>query len=372
MPLIINEEQQMLKQSAKDYVKDRSPVEALRKLRDSRDEKGFEPSVWRDMAEMGWASLTIPEDLGGLAFGYVGLGQILEETGRTLVASPLMSTVVLGTTAILEGGSDEQKAALLPAIAEGSHLLALAIEESNAHRPWKVSTTATASGSGYTLSGTKKFVLDGHVANTFILSANTDKGLSIFLVPADASGVSVERHIMMDSRNAATVTLENVQVSGEAILGAEGDGKAILEKTLDVGRICLSAEMLGLTHEAFERTMNYLKERKQFGVNIGSFQALQHRAADMYCEIELCISTVLKGLQMIDEGADIREIASLTKAKVGQVAQLVTNEAVQMFGGIGMTDDEEIGFFMKRARVAQQTLGDANYHMHRFAQLKGF
>lgn len=372
MALIINEEQQMLKQSAKDYLKDRSPVEALRKLRDAKDATGFDTTLWAEMSEMGWACLTIEEEHGGLGFGYVGLGQILEETGRLLVASPLVSTVLLGTTAINVGGSAAQKAALLPEIAEGKHLLSLATEEYNTHRPYSVSTTATKNDNGYTISGTKKFVLDGNVANTFIVSANTDAGLSLFLVPADAAGITVSKKTMMDSRNATTVIFENVQVSGEALLGADGEGKAVLEKTLDIGRIGLAAEMLGLLQEAYERTMAYLKERKQFGLTIGSFQGLQHRAAHMFCEVELCKSVVLKALQAVDAGGDIRAIASMAKAKVGQVAQLVSNEGIQMYGGIGMTDDEEIGFFLKRARVAQQTLGDANYHLNRFASLNGF
>lgn len=372
MALIINEEQQMLKQSAKDFLKEQSPVAALRKLRDDNDANGYDKAIWAQMVDMGWACLTISEAHGGLDFGYTGLAQILEETGRTLTASPLVSTVLLGTTALNLGGSDAQKAALLPAIAEGKLLLALAIEEHNAHRPFVANTAATLNDNGFRINGKKKFVLDGHIANQLIVSAQTAAGFSLFLVPADAKGVEVERTIMMDSRNNSTVTLTDVQISSEALLGTDGQGQAILEKTLDIGRIGLAAEMLGSIQEAFERTMAYLKERKQFGVTIGSFQGLQHRAAQMYCEVELCKSLVLKALQTIDEGKDIRKIASMTKAKVGQVAQLVTNEAIQMYGGIGMTDEEEIGFFMKRARVAQQTLGDATYHKNRFAKLNGF
>ncbi len=372
MALIINEEQEMLKQSAKDFLKERSPVEALRKLRDTNDANGYDKALWQEMAEMGWACLTIDEEHGGLGFGYVGLGQVLEETGRLLVASPMISTVLLGTTAINIGGSAAQKSALLPEIAEGKLLLSLATEEYNAHRPYTVNTSAAMNDGGFSISGKKKFVLDGHVANTFIVSANTANGLTLFLVPADADGVRIERHIMMDSRNSATVTFDNVQISNEAMLGANGEGKAVLEKTLDIGRIGLCAEMLGLILEAYERTMAYLKERKQFGLTIGSFQGLQHRAAQMFCEVELCKSLVLNGLQAIDEGKDLQTIASMAKAKVGQVAQLVSNEGIQMYGGIGMTDEEEIGWYMKRARVAQQSLGGESYHINRFAKLSGF
>jgi len=321
------------------------------------------------MAEMGWASLTIDEAYGGLGFGYVGLGQILEENGRTLTASPLVSTVLLGATAIRQGGSEAQKQALLPAIVEGELLTALAFEEKQAHRPFDISTTAKKSGNRFLICVIKVFVLDGHVANKLIVSALVAEELTLFLVDPKATGVSIERRIMMDSRNAADITFEGVEVSEADKLG----GQEVLEKVLDIARIGLCAEMLGSMQEAFERTVAYLKEREQFGVPIGSFQALQHRAAHMFSEIELCKAMVLKCLQAIDkDDKRLAMKASMLKAKVGETLFLVSNEAVQMFGGIGVTDDEEIGFFMKRARVAQQTFGDYNYHLDRFASLNGF
>lgn len=373
MALIINEEQQMLKTSAKEFLKNRAPVSALRLLRDSKDAKGYDTSLWQEMAEMGWASLNIPEAYGGLDFGYVGLGQIMEEMGRTLTASPLFSTVWLGATAINLAGNVLQKENLLPAIAEGNLVLALALEEGNQHRPNHIATTAMAAKDGYVLNGTKVFVLDGHVADKLIVVARTaegDEGINLFLVDSKAEGVNIERKWMMDSRNSSTVVLENAPAE---MLGEEGEGFAALEKTMDIARIGLSAEMLGTAQEAFERTIAYLKERTQFGVQIGSFQALQHRAAQMYSELELCKSLVIKSLQAIDsDSKKLAALASMTKAKVGEVIQLVTNEGIQMHGGIGVTDEEEIGFFMKRARVAQRTLGDFNYHLDRFAKLSGF
>ena len=373
MALIINEEQQMLKTSAKQFLVERAPVEALRQLRDTRDEKGYSPALWATMAEMGWTGLNIPEAYGGLDFGYVGLGQILEEMGKTLTASPMMSTVVLGASLINAVDNVVHKEAILPAIAEGSLVLAVAIEESNMHRPFQIESKATTTTDGYSISGKKRFVLDGHVADKMIVSALLDGEFALFLVDCTAEGCTVERHIMMDSRNAATVSLNGVKVAETNLIEKGPKAKLLLEHSLDVARICLSAELLGSMQEAFDRTIAYLKERHQFGVPIGSFQGLQHRAADMYSEIELCKSMVLKGLQAIDAGGEnLPKMASMIKTKVSEIAKLVTNEAIQMYGGIGMTDDEEIGFFMKRARVAQRTFGDYNYHIDRFASLNGF
>lgn len=365
MALILNEEQQMLKTSAAEFLKSKAPIASLRLLRDTNDPTGYDKELWREMAEMGWACLTIPETYGGLDFGYTGLGQILEETGRTLTASPLVSTVLLSTTAITLSANESLKQALLPAIAEGNLVVALAFEEGKFHKTDSFQTTATTNDDGYSINGIKTFVLDGHVADTFIVATNN----GLFVVDANADGVSRERIVMMDSRNAAVVSFDNVNVSASAKLG----DNAILNKTLDIGRIGLAAEMLGSIKEAFERTMAYLKERQQFGVTIGSFQALQHRAAIMFGEIELCKSIVIKALQAIDEDSeDLPRLASLAKAKLGQTFQLVSNEGIQMHGGIGMTDEEEIGFFLKRARVAQRTFGDSNYHLDRLAKMKGY
>ncbi|MDC3210232.1 acyl-CoA/acyl-ACP dehydrogenase [Saprospiraceae bacterium] len=375
MNLVINEEQQMLKTSAKEFLKSKAPIEALRKLRDSNDPKGYDPTLWKEMAEMGWASLNIPEAYGGMNFGFVGFGQILEEMGRTLVASPIISTCLVGSSIINFGGSTMQKENFLPRIADGSILLSLASEESNAHKPLKVSTQYAKTDNGYSISGKKNFVIDGNIADYFIVTATDPEknGISLFIVDAKSEGISVEKKIMMDSRNAAVVTFENVKATNADLIGEEGKGIKTLEKALDIGRIGLSAEMLGSMQEAFDRTIAYLKERKQFGVVIGTFQALQHRAAQMYCEIELCKSLVIKSLQAIDTDSPMLPyMASMTKSKIGEVLQLITNESIQLFGGIGMTDDEEIGFFMKRARVAQQTFGDYNYHLDRFARLSGF
>lgn len=382
MSLVLSEDQQLLKDSAKAFVDQNAPVSVLRGLRDSKDAQGYDQNLWRQMLELGWAGMAIPEAYGGFEFGYGGLGVVLEESGRTLVSSPLIATVLLGASAINELGSDAQKSEFLPQVVSGELLLALAIDEKPHHRPCRIETSAVKSGEGYVLNGCKTFVLDGHIANKLVVVARTagaidDRaGLSVFLVDAAAEGVSINRSWMVDSRNSAMLSLNNVKVGADALLGAEGDAYTSLTRVLDIGRIGVAAEMLGSMQQAFEITLDYLKQREQFGVLIGSFQGLQHRAAEMYSEIELCKSAVRAALAALDDAdkndADIAEFASIAKAKLSEVATLVSNEAVQMHGGIGMTDEYDIGFYMKRARVAAAFLGDALFHRERYASLNGF
>lgn len=381
MAMILNEEQTMLKDSAKDFCTTNAPIGQLRKLRDDANPDGFERGTWASMVELGWAAIPWDEEHGGLAFGYKGLGVVTEESGRTLTASPLYASVWVGGTLINVAGSDAQKAEMLPRLAAGEMLLALALEESHKHDPYGISTTATASGDGFILDGRKTFVLDGHVADKLIVVARTSaevgsrQGLSLFMVDREAQGVAVTRTLMADSRNAANIALSNVQVGNDALLGALDGAADALDQALDIARIGLTAEMLGGIQECFERTVAYLKERKQFGVAIGSFQALKHRAADMFCEIELSKSCVLEALTALDEDRDREEVAklaSLAKAKVGETYNLVSREGIQMHGGIGMTDEFDIGFFIKRAAVAEQTFGDVNFHRNRYGELEGY
>lgn len=382
MSLVLSEDQQLLKDSAKAFVDQNAPVSVLRGLRDSKDVQGYDQNLWRQMFELGWAGMAIPEAYGGFEFGYGGLGVVLEESGRTLVSSPLIATVLLGASAINELGSDAQKSEFLPQVVSGELLLALAIDEKPHHRPCRIETSAGKSGEGYVLNGYKTFVLDGHIANKLVVVARTagaiddEAGLSVFLVDAAAEGVSINRSWMVDSRNSAMLSLNDVKVGADALLGAEGGAYSSLTRVLDIGRIGVAAEMLGSMQQAFEITLDYLKQREQFGVLIGSFQGLQHRAAEMYSEIELCKSAVRAALAALDDAdktdADIAEFASIAKAKLSEVATLVSNEAVQMHGGIGMTDEYDIGFYMKRARVAAAFLGDALFHRERYASLNGF
>ncbi len=381
MAMILNEEQTMLKDSAKDFCATNTPIGQLRKLRDEANADGFDRATWGSMVELGWAAIPWDEEHGGLAFGYKGLGVVTEESGRTLTASPLYASVWVGGTVINVAGSDAQKAELLPQLAAGEMLLALALEESHKHNPYGISTTATVNGDGYTLDGSKTFVLDGHVADKLIVVARSSgeagsrQGLSLFMVDREAQGVTVTRTLMADSRNAANVVLSGVQVGSDALIGELDKAADALDQALDIARIGLTAEMLGGIQECFERTVEYLKERKQFGVAIGSFQALKHRAADMFCEIELSKSCVLEALTALDEGRDredIAKLASLAKAKVGETYNLVSREGIQMHGGIGMTDEFDIGFFIKRAAVAEQTFGDVNFHRNRYGELEGY
>ncbi|GGD06383.1 acyl-CoA dehydrogenase family protein [Pyruvatibacter mobilis] len=379
MGFVLTEEQQILRDSAKGFIAEKSPVTELRRLRDSNDENGFDTGLWSQMAEMGFAGIIIPEEYGGAGFGYRGLGLVLEEAGRTLAASPLVSTSLLCASALLIGGSEDQKKALLPEIASGNLVMALAMDEGAHHNPANIEASAAKDGDGYVLNGTKSFVLDGHVAGKLIVAARTSgargntSGLTLFIVDGDAAGVTRKRHIMVDSRNAAEITLKDVKVAAGDVLGRADNGFEILSETLDRARIGLAAEMLGSLQEAYERTIEYLKERKQFGVVIGSFQGLKHRAAKMFCDIELCKSVVADALDAIDERRnDIAQAASLAKARVGAAFNEISSEAVQMHGGIGVTDEYEIGFFLKRARVADATFGNVAFHSQRYAELEGY
>ena len=379
MPLVLNEEQRLLRDTAREFLDGNAPVAALRALRDSRDALGFAPDLWRRMAEMGWASIILPEEYGGLDFGFMGLGVIMEEAGRSLTASPLFASAVVGASAILLGGNEKQKQALLPAIAGGELTLALAMEESHHHRPSHIATLAERDGDSFVINGSKTFVLDGHCADKLLLVARSDggeratDGLTLFLVDREQPGITTERTIMVDSRNAANIRCENLRVEAESVIGDIGGAWPVLDAVLDRGRVALAAEMMGLALEAFERTVAYLKEREQFGAKIGSFQALQHRAAIMQADIELCRSVLLQALTAVDETPEqLPMLASLAKTRLNELVLLVTNEAVQMHGGIGVTDELEIGFFLKRARVAMQIFGDSGFHRDRYATLCGY
>jgi alkylation response protein AidB-like acyl-CoA dehydrogenase len=376
---VLNEEQSMLRDAAKSWTQEKSPVTAFRKMRDSGVEIGYDAKAWNEMAEMGWAGVIIPEEYGGSAFGYLSMGLILEELGRTLTASPLVASGVGAASALVLGGSDAQKSEWLPRIADGSVVGALAVDEGAHHAPEKVALTAAKSGAGYSLSGTKTFVIEGLAANLLVVSARTsgkpgDKdGITLFLVPADAKGVSRKRLALADSRGAANITFDKVEVGADAVLGAADKGWDILEKTLDRVRAALAAEMLGAANQAFETTLDYLKVRVQFGQVIGSFQALQHRAAKMFTDLELARSAVEAALQAIDaDSPDVPELVSLSKAKMGDVFHLVSNEMVQMHGGIGMTDAHDAGFYLKRARAAEAAFGSQSYHRDRYARINGY
>ena len=379
MALVLTEEQSMLRDSARGLISDKAPVAHLRSLRDTKDATGFSRELWKAFAGMGFTGLLVPENFGGSGLGAVEAGVVMEEIGRTLMPSPFLSTAVLAASALVRGGSDAQKAAYLPKISDGSLLAALAVDEGAKHRPLQTKLQAVRSGNGFKLSGSKAFVVDGHTADLLIVAARTGgsagerNGLTLFLVDPKAKGLAVERTAMVDSHNAARIEFSNVEVNADSVLGEVDQGGALLEGLLNIGRGAVASEMVGLSEEVFSRTVTYLKERKQFGKLIGEFQALQHRAAELYIDIEITRAAVLKALQTLDGDFDKASAAvAVAKARAGTTATRAVQEGVQMHGGMGMTDQFDIGFFMKRARVCQELFGDSNYHADQLARMKSY
>jgi alkylation response protein AidB-like acyl-CoA dehydrogenase len=379
MALVLTEEQSMLRDSARGLISDKAPVSHLRRLRDSKDPTGFSRELWRTFAEMGFSGLLVPEEFGGSALGCVEAGVVMEEIGRTLVPSPFLSTAILAASALTRGGSAAQKSEHLPDIADGSLLAALAVDEGAKHRPLKTAMQALRSGNGFKLNGAKAFVVDGHTADLLIVAARSagapgePEGMTLFLVDPKTKGIALERTAMVDSHNAARIVFDHVEVDADSVLGEVDQGFALLQGVLDIGRGAVASEMVGLSEEVFSRTVGYLKERKQFGKLIGEFQALQHRAAHLYTEIEITRAAVLKALQTLDEDfANAGSAVAVAKARAGSTATLAVQEALQMHGGMGMTDQFDIGFFMKRARVCQELFGDSNFHADQLARLKNY
>jgi acyl-CoA dehydrogenase len=332
------------------------------------------------MAELGWLGIPFPESLGGADMGFVELAVVLEALGRNLAPEPFLSSVVLAGQALLLGGSEEQKQAWIPGLVEGDKLLALAyLEAGSRFDSNRVTTLAEQKGEGWVIRGDKIQVLDGHVADALIVSARTAggesdaDGIGLFLVPADAAGLAVTRQTRLDHRSASLVSFDGVEVPADAVVGEVGTGGELLARVVDRATVALGAEMLGGMSKAFELTLDYLKERQQFGVPIGSFQALKHRAADIFIEIELSRSTVTAAACAVDEDSpELPKLVSVMKARCSDAYLLAGNEGVQMFGGVGMTDEYDIGFFLKRARATELTFGDAAWHRDRWARLSGY
>lgn len=377
--LVLTEEQQLLQSTAADFARQSLPVSRLRALREGGD--GFSRDLWREMGSLGWPGMLLPEEYGGLGLGYADAVVVIEELGKVLAPEPFLSTVLLAGNAILLGGTAAQKQELLPRVAAGEAVLALAHHEPRArHRMHHVATRAAAQPDGsFTLSGVKDVVLDGAAAERLVVSARTSgdaddrDGISLFLVDPHAPGVTVTRQQLVDHRSAALVRLDGVKLPAEAQLGTLGKGADVLDATLDRATVGLCAEMLGGMVRAAEMTFAYLKERKQFGVVIGTFQALKHRAARMFIEIELGRSVVMAAARALDEGSrDAPMLVSVAKARMSEGYVLVASEAVQMHGGIGMTDEHDVGFYLKRARAAEILLGDAPYHRDRYAKLQDY
>jgi alkylation response protein AidB-like acyl-CoA dehydrogenase len=375
MPLYLDDDQTVLQDTIRDFVAEHAPVSHMRALRDADDTTGFSRDLWKQFAEMGFTGILIGEDQGGLGLGHVEAGVVLEEIGRNLSPSPFLSTAVAAVEALKGTGQAER---WFPSIIAGETVAALAIDEGAKHRD-TVAMTAERSGNGFKLTGVKRFVTHGHTADLIIVAARTGgsdndtDGITLFAVPKDAAGLTAHAEHLADSSLAARLEFEGVEVDADAVIGEVDAGRTPLDRLLRAGRTGASAELLGVGGGAMDMTIGYMKERKQFGMLIGSFQALQHRAAHLYSEMEVARAAVLKAQQLLDQGSDrADEAVSVAKAMTALATTLSVQEGVQMHGGIGMTDEYDIGFYMKRARVLAEMFGDANFHADRLAVAAGY
>ncbi|HVI97950.1 MAG TPA: acyl-CoA dehydrogenase [Sphingomonas sp.] len=375
MPLFLNDEQAMLRDTAKDFVAEHAPVAHLRSLRDANDATGFSRDLWKQFAEMGFTGILVGEDAGGLGLGHVEAGVVLEEIGRNLSPSPFLSTAIAAVEALKDTPHADR---WFPGIVAGETVAALAIDEGPKHRA-RTGMTAERSGNGFKLTGRKQFATHAHVADLIIVAARTagsaddENGITLFAVDKDAAGLTNSPERLADSSLASRLAFDGVEVDADAVIGEVDAGAGPLKRLLAAGRTGAAAELLGVGGGAMDRTIGYLKDRKQFGQPIGSFQALQHRAAHLYAEMEVARSAVLKAQQLLDAddtGADAA--VSVAKAMTGMATTLAVQEGVQMHGGIGMTDEYDIGFYMKRARVLAEMFGDANFHADQLACAAGY
>lgn len=380
MELVLNEEQTMLDQTAKDFIKNNSPVSRMRALRDDKDSIGYSKEVWKQMADLGWTYILFSEEDGGLGLGMAEVVIITEALGRGLAPEPYLSTIMLAGQALSIGGSDELREQWLGPIIEGDKILTLAYQEKGGRFDLnRVTTRAEKVTDGYRLNGQKSQVLDGFGADAIIVTARTSgqegdaDGITLFLVPAGTGGLTVTRQSRLDSRNVALVNLKDVELTESNVVGTVGNGSELLSRVIDRATVALCGEMLGGMSATYERTLSYLKERVQFDVVIGTFQGLQHRAARMFMEIELAQSSMMAAARALDDDSERKNLLIATaKARCSDAYILISNEGVQMLGGIGMTDEEDVGLYMKHARAAEMTFGDAPYHRDRFASLKGY
>jgi alkylation response protein AidB-like acyl-CoA dehydrogenase len=374
----LSEEQALLKDQAKAWAQGEAPVAKFREMRDSGNEHGFDKATWAGIGELGWAGIVIPEAYGGVDLGFLTFGVVLEELGRQLTASPLLASGLIGATALVLGASEEQKQAWLPRIADGSVIVTLAVDEGPRHAPLRTALAAQKAGAGYRLTGHKVHVLEGLAADAFVVAARTSGragdagGISLFLVEGDARGLHRQRLATADSRGHANLHLDGVEVPADALLGPLDLGGPVLDAILDRARAGLGAEMLGVAAQSFDMTLDYLKNRVQFGQVIGGFQALGHRAAGLFTEMEMARSCVEAALEGIDAGAeDVASLCSLAKAKGGDFLHHMSNELIQIHGGIGMTDEFDAGLYLKRARALEATFGGSSFHRDRYATLLG-
>ena len=379
MPLYHTEDQAMLADTARQFMADEGNIaKQLRHFRDMGCKDGFGHSLWKQFGEMGFAGMLVAEADGGLGMGHVEAGIVLEEIGRNLTPSPFLVSSVMAATA-LGAGNAELKGRYLPGLISGESVFAVAVDEGAKHRPERIKTRAARSGNGFALSGEKCFVVQGGSADMIVVAARTsgadddDQGITLFAVPRDVAGLSLDSARLVDSSMAAHVKLDNVQLDADAVIGEVDGGRDLLNEVLAAGRVGAAAESVGVASGAFAMTTEYLKQRKQFGQLIGEFQALQHRASHLYSELEIARASVIKAQQLLDAGSDKAELmVSVAKAKAGKAASLAVKEGVQMHGGIGMTDEYDVGLYMKRDRALAEFMGDMYYHAERVAKLSGY
>ena len=374
MSFVLNEDEQMLRDSARAFLNESAPVTALRTLRDEKSPTGFSSDLWSSFAEMGWSGVLVGEDHGGVDMGYAAAGLVLEEMGRTLASSPFLSTSVLAATAFNLAGTDAQKAKWLPRIAAGETVIAIALDERARHNPDHIETRAKKDGNGFVLSGKKRFVNEGAGADLLIVVARMDDDqIGLFMVDPKASGVSREDRRTVDSHVPADFSFDDVKLDGDAFLSGADDTDAAYRRLLDAGRACQAAESLGVAEQAFDDTIAYISEREQFGVPISSFQGLQHRAAHLLGELELARSLVRRALTTLDTQPSQAPLWCVAaKAKATQVSRLAAAEGIQMHGGVGMTDEYDIGLYYKRAQAAGEFLGDDAFNAGEVARMSGY
>ncbi|MDQ2089600.1 acyl-CoA dehydrogenase family protein [Marimonas arenosa] len=369
--LLDSDDEVMLRDAARGFLDENAPITAFRANRDAG--RPFDPGLWAEMARMGWAGVLVPEESGGADMGHRAAGILSEEMGKTLAATPFISSAVIAATALRETGSDR-----LAEISGGDALYALAIDEHVKHAPTRTALEARQTGNAFRLSGRKCFVADGSTANRLLVLARTsgadgeDQGLTLFDIGADRAGLSRATANSIDARDFATLDFDNVDATGDDVVGDVDNGLAALAPALRTGQAALAAELGGLSSGIAAITLGYLKERKQFDRTIGSFQALQHRAAHLFAEIEVTASAIANAGRVLDADPETAQVAvSLAKARASQTAKLAVMEGVQMHGGIGMTDEYDAGFFMKRARVGTEWLGDYGHHAAIVAAARG-
>ncbi|MDG6079846.1 acyl-CoA dehydrogenase family protein [Erythrobacter litoralis] len=362
MALVLTEDETMLADAARGLLDRLAPVTAFRTLRDSTDTLRYDPALLNSLAENGLVAPNIPEENGGVGMGVAAAGVIIEMAAHNLTAAPLVSAA-MAAELIARLGTDDQRDKLLPALISGELVVACAFEEASRHDPSLLDTTARND----TLSGDKTAVIDGIGASHMLVSAKDGDATRLFLVDTSVEGCHVEPIQTIDGRNFASVVLKGAR--GEPV--GQGDVSEAISMALDIGRALLAAELLGISDQAFTMTVSYLKERKQFDRVIGTYQALQHRTARLYARLDLARGVVLKALRSIDSGSeDASQLASLSKCVMTRLSRDVLAEAVQMHGGIGVTDEFDLGLYFKRARVAGSLLGDDRFHAERLAQLR--